>query len=128
SWETETGILLKAEMPLNMVMVREEPTVAQNLRTAEPEFKVTGAPTVATAVSNTTAPESAAYKPPTDFALATALTVEKPIENPREVKALSMKVGGIADKALAISDLRQRALAIPDEAGSYFFSIRAESF
>ena len=122
SWETETGGLLKAEMPLGMVMVREEPAIAQNLSSTQPEFKVVG---TATAVAATVSPT---YKPPSDFALATALTVEKPIENPREITALSMKVSGISDKERAISDSRQRALAIPEEMGAYFYSVRAEKF
>ena len=124
SWETETGILLKADMPLGMTMIREDESVAQDLGTSPPAFRVVSA---ASGTPVAAAPP-AAYQPPSDFALATALAVEKPIENPREVKALSMKVSGVAEKSLAISDARQRALPIPEEAGAYFFSVRSEPF
>ena len=133
SWETESGGLLKAEMPLGMMMVREEQAAAQNLGGSPPDFQVMAgtlatrrepAPTESGDPSESAAP---GYTPPTDFALATALAVDKPIENPRDVKALSMKVIGISEKSLAISDARQRAIAIPDEPGTYFFTIKAES-
>src|SRR5207302_5707966 len=46
---------------------------------------------------------------PVDLAAATMIKTERPIENPRQVRTLRLRLSGLADEHLALSDARQRA-------------------
>ncbi len=116
SWQTPYGDLLKGDLPLGMAMFRESKIKAKNLSSTAPRFIVLGQSGGA----------KTAYIPPKDFAQATAVTVNKPIENPRAVKSLSLLISGIDDPKLIISDERQRA----ERAGTdqWSMTIRARRF
>jgi transglutaminase-like putative cysteine protease len=44
------------------------------------------------------------YKPPADFAVATAIRTDRPITNPRKLQSLDLSISGIPDKDLILSD------------------------
>lgn len=90
SWMDEDGELLQEESVLGLKMVREDG---------------------ATAPSATTA-----YVPPRDFAVATSIHTQTTIANPREVNYLKLRVTGIPEQRLVISDPRQTAEVAKDGA------------
>lgn len=51
---------------------------------------------------------TAAYQPPKDFALATSVKTALKLPNPRETRSLRLKVSGIPDADVIVSDVRQR--------------------
>jgi hypothetical protein len=117
SWQTPEGDILKGEGPLGIAMYRETKLRAMNMKAGAPAFVVEGA-----AVEQKTV-----YKPE-DIAIATALTIDKPIQNPRALKTLSLSVAGIEDRALVLSDGRQHASPVEGKADTYRLDIRAENF
>lgn len=120
SWESETGDLLKSDMPLGMAMFRESKATALNMTSTAPKFAVVG---IAAASST-----KSAYKPPKDFALATAVTTDKPINNPREAKSLSLTVYGVDDSKLILSDMRQQYKEVGDKENVWNLTVSAEKF
>jgi len=121
SWETTTGDLLKGDMalgPISLSMYRESKVTAQNTGSAAPRFAVIGAGGAT----------KAAYVPPKDFALATSVTTDRPIENPRSVRSLTVAVAGVEDPRLIVSDKRQRATASGDSEHTVNMRITAEMF
>src|SRR5436305_91005 len=63
SWETSDGDVVKGELPLGMAMFLESKQVAMNMASAMPSFSIAGV----------TASGPSDYKPPSDFAMATAI-------------------------------------------------------
>jgi transglutaminase-like putative cysteine protease len=82
-WLDESGELLQDESVLGIKMVRED----------------SGAP----------APPTTAYVPPPDFAVATSIRTQTVIADPRDVNFLRLRVEGIPEQRLVLSDARQSA-------------------
>lgn len=120
SWETADGDVIKMEMflgPVSMTMYNEPKAIALDMSTKAPKFEIVGA---IAAVTST-------YSPPSDFALATAVKTDKPINNPREATHLKLQVSGVEDRELAISDGRQ-VLKANGEVGGWLVDIAAKHF
>jgi len=117
SWETGTGDMLKGEMPFGMAMYQEPKQTALNMSSTMPVFAVTG-----------TGSETATYMPPSDFALATAITTDKPIHNPRASRSLTVTVFGVEDEALALTDKRQQVATVEGQPNAYSVRVTAEKF
>ncbi len=96
-WQTAKGDMIRGELPFGMSIVAEAAAVAKAMDTKPASFVRAGAKATATT----------AYVPPTDFALATAIRTDKPINEPREVRSLTLVLRGVEDRALLISDNRQ---------------------
>jgi hypothetical protein len=118
SWQTASGDLLKGDLPLGMAMYGEPKEVARQMTTKPPLFEVAGASAVS----------ASSYVPPKDFAQATAVTINRPIENPREVKSLTITISGIDDPKLIISDARQHAERVSSGANEWRMTILAKKF
>jgi transglutaminase-like putative cysteine protease len=75
---------------------------------------------------------AAAYTPPRDFAVATAVITDKPIKSPRRLRTLRVTIAGVPDKHLLLSDARQQEsilpLADPSAGYSVEVSIHAAPF
>ncbi len=82
-WLDEEGELLQDDSALGVKMVRED--------------------------SGAAAPPTTAYVPPPDFAVATSIRTQTVITNPRAVKFLRLRVDGIPEERLVLSDARQSA-------------------
>jgi transglutaminase-like putative cysteine protease len=54
------------------------------------------------------APPTLAYQPPTDFAVATSVKTKVPIQNARQLATLRLKITGVPDETLVLSDARQK--------------------
>jgi len=120
SWQTASGELLKGELPLGMAMFRESKATAKNLTTTPPRFAIVGQ-----------APSANPYIPPKDFAQATAVEINRPIENPRSVKSLTITLSGIDDPKLILSDARQHAEKLSsgaNHANQWHMTILAKAF
>jgi hypothetical protein len=103
SYETEEGEMLRGTMNLGSI----ELTMAlePKARALDPD---------ATAPPMPGGEEGkAAYTPPADFAVATAITIEKPIPDPRRLRTLTVIIGGIPEDKTLISDERQKATLLP---------------
>jgi hypothetical protein len=99
-WLDEAGELLQDESVLGIKMVRED----------------SGAP----------APPATAYVPPPDFAVATSIRTQTVITNPRAVSLLRLRVDGIPEERLVLSDPRQSAeISHQDGKLSVTYTIRA---
>lgn len=118
SWETGTGEMLKGEMPLGMAMFSEPKATALNMSSTMPAFTVTG-----TAVGT-----ESAYVPPTDFALATAITTDRPIPHPRKVRSLRLRVTGLEEDLIILSDKRQRGEVEEGPEKAYSVHVTADKF
>ena len=68
------------------------------------------------------------YVPPEDLAVATSAPVDKEILAPRYVKSLKIRLVGLSDKKLAISDKRQQVKYIPGEPPVGEYQITASEF
>lgn len=68
------------------------------------------------------------YLPPEDLAVATSAPVDKEILAPRYVKSLKLRLVGLLDQKLAISDKRQQAKYIPGEPPVGEYTIVATEF
>jgi hypothetical protein len=119
SWESTEGEPLKSEMPLGMVMFRESKAVAMDMESKLPAFTVTSK-------SKTVKP--AAYMPPSDFAIATSIKPTTPIKNPRATRNLTIRISGIDNDALMISDSRQTYTAMSSPKNSFQIRVTAKSF
>jgi hypothetical protein len=87
SWVTQDGQLLQGDAALGIRMLREEGPVAAN---TQPD-KTTGA-----------------YVPPVDLAVATAVKTETKLPDPRKTSYLKVRISGIPERRLILSDARQR--------------------
>jgi hypothetical protein len=117
SYETASGEMLRGEMsfgPVALLMFVEPKERALDMKSAIPAFEVTG-----TVPSN--------YVPPSDFAVATAVTTDRPIKDARKLESLRLEIAGIADSKLILSDGRQRVSA-GSAPGVWNFEMRARSF
>ena len=98
TWQDERGNTLKADtslMGLTMTMIREPKEVAMN----------------------------EGYSPPSDLAVMTSCPASKVIENPRQVRHMKVRLSGLTDKALAISDQRQK-VTLSDSTAEYEINAR----
>ncbi len=118
SWETQDGDVLKGELPLGMAMYTESSEVAQNLASSPPAFQIAG---------GAPEPVKSAYLP-SDLAVATAISVDKPIQKPRQLKSLSVEVTGISDQSHILSDNRQRGGPVASKPGAYRITVTAATF
>jgi Transglutaminase-like superfamily len=84
-WMTDDGQLLQGDTALGIRMVREE----------------AGAPAADTATNGQ-------YKPPVDLAIATSIKTATTIDSPRTVGFLRVRIAGIPERRLILSDARQR--------------------
>lgn len=101
-WQDDRGNTLKADttlMGLTMTMIREPKEVAQS--------------------------EGEGYEPPADLAVITSCPASKEIPNPRQVRHMRVRLSGLKDRALAISDQRQK-MTYSDSAAEY--EINAQVF
>ncbi len=100
SWLDEAGELIQQESLLGVKVVRESITAPAPARTA--------------------------YVPPPDFAVATSIRTRTVITDPRAVTFLRLRVRGIPDEALVLTDARQSA-EIAHDAGKLVvtYSLRA---
>src|SRR5262249_16239259 len=115
SWQDSKGDLIKGELslgPIVMSMFTEPKQTALDLNSKMPQIAVASGA------------GKASYTPPSDFAIATAITPAKKIEKPREVHKLVVSISGLPDKSLVISDDRQKVAS--DKAGVYQYTIQAE--
>ncbi|MDH7600767.1 MAG: transglutaminase-like domain-containing protein [Armatimonadota bacterium] len=63
-----------------------------------------------------------------DFAFRTRAKTDKPIQAPRECKALDVLLYGLSDSSMVISDSRQKVDVVDEKKGVYRYRIRAELF
>lgn len=66
-----------------------------------------------------------AYAPPTDFAVATSVRVEKTIEDPRRLRSLQATLSGIPDAKLILSDARQKETRLAPDQPPYSVALEA---
>jgi Transglutaminase-like superfamily len=100
-WMTDDGQLLQGDTSLGIRMVREE----------------AGAPATDTATNGQ-------YKPPVDLAIATAVKTATTIESPRGVGYLRVRITGIPERRLILSDPRQH-VTIEENNGAVGSSLAA---
>ena len=122
SWSDEKGTLYRGEVslgPVSMVMTRESKSHAMDNNY------------IATLVSLPKPGNEDTPVPPADFAAATAITPDKPIENPRKVRTFKADIAGIGNKNLILSDERQKVTGIAPGKKSGFvatFSLKDDVF
>lgn len=97
SWETRSGETVRADMPLNMVMLRMPRRDALRADAPRPAFVRGGASGPVTA-----------YAPPPDFAIATSLSAGRSIPNARSARRMRILLSGLTDEKSLIADGRQR--------------------
>lgn len=98
TWQDERGNSLKADttlMGLIMTMIREPKEVAMD----------------------------EGYSPPSDLAVMTSCPASREIPNPRQVRHMKVRLSGLKDKALAISDQRQK-VTLSDSTAEYEINAR----
>ncbi|HZT43125.1 MAG TPA: transglutaminase-like domain-containing protein [Chthonomonadaceae bacterium] len=110
TWETADGDVLRGEMDMGIIRL----TLVKQPKEAA----------LGPAPDPNAGPKSggtAAYTPPRDFAVATAVVTDKPIRNPRRLRSLQVTIAGVPDKHLLLSDARQQEAILPstDPAAGY---------
>lgn len=121
SWESLDGDLLKQEMAFagqSITMYQQSKEAAQDFQSKAPVFTA----------SSISASSPTAYKPPADFALATAIKVDRPIEKPRDLHALTATLRGITDPSRILSDGRQQLSPESGMPGAFRLSVVARRF
>lgn len=101
-WQDENGEVLKVTALMGMVMLREPQEVAQNI--------------------------GGAYTPPADLAVMTSAPTTTDIPNPRQVRYMKVRLIGLSDKSLAISDKRQKVTYTSGEKPSAEYEITSSDF
>ena len=101
SWQDDVDNLLKVEMDMGFVMVREPKEIAQS---------------------------SGEYSPSADLAVMTSARTKTKIADPRKVKYLKVRLGGFTDKSLVLNDSRQKATYTGGEKPSAEYEITARDF
>ncbi|MCL5284098.1 MAG: transglutaminase-like domain-containing protein [Armatimonadetes bacterium] len=123
SWQTRSGKMVRAEMPLGFTMEIASRQTAMSLGATVPGDQVSvGVPNP---VSEPYTDKGSSYSPPPDFALATAITVRTPIHDPRTLHEMTIQVTGVNASIQIPSDNRQQVTPIPNERGSYQISVNA---
>lgn len=117
-WESTGGELLKGDMMLGMTIYKEPKAIAQDMKSVAPIFLVEGAQ----------APAPATYRPPEDFAIATAIAADAPIPNPRAARSLSLTLSGIEKQEFLVPDDRQKIAPVEGKPGSYRIEITVKPF
>lgn len=105
SWEDDDDNLLKVEMEMGFVMVREPKEVAVTASAAD-----------------------GAYVPPTDLAVITSAQTKTKIPDPRQTKYLKVRLTGFTDKSLVVTDSRQKAAYSDGDKPSALYEINARDF
>jgi hypothetical protein len=106
SWEVPGGDLVKGEMAvagMNMSMYSATKEEALDPKAAPPAFE-------RMSIAGSASSGKTEYVPPPDFALATAIKVEKPIPNPRKLKALKLTLDSDQEIKLPPNDTRQTSI------------------
>lgn len=103
SWQDANGDVLKVQAQAGMVMIREPQDVAQNLGVG------------------------GVYTPPADLAVMTSAPTTTDVPNPRQVRYMKVRLLGLSDKSLAISDRRQ-TVSLDAEKKVAEFEINASEF
>ncbi len=103
SWQDDDDNLLKVEMEMGFVMVREPKEVAQSLGSSH-------------------------YAPPADLAVMTSAQTLTKIADPRAVRYLKVRLSGISDKMLVVNDSRQKATYTGGKKPSAEYEIKAKEF
>lgn len=89
-WEGDNGDFLRGEMAIGFLKMIMQKETKQTVLSGKNALAVTKG-----------------YVPPKDFALATALTTDKPIPTPRELRDLKLHISNIPNKELILSDTAQ---------------------
>lgn len=116
SWVTDRGELLAAELPMGLAMFRLSRAAALDPSTPPPHLDLPGMPRA----------RPAGYQPPKDFAVATSVATTTPIQNARSVRHLEVRVQGVEDANLILSDDRQHATTTGK--GTYTIHVVAQDF
>lgn len=104
-WQTADGEVVKTVAMMGIMMQKE--TREQALSEDEPD----------------------GYSPPSDFAILTSVKADKDIKNPTSVRELKIRLVGIKDKDLLITDSRQNARLVSDaDPPAADFHVRAKEF
>jgi hypothetical protein len=120
SWEAASGETLWATLPLGMAMYRMPENDARSPDAAEPAHRDLGV----------AREEPEAPTPAGDFAVATAIVPDRPIEAPRAVRRLDIELSGLPSDLRPISDGRQTARPVAggtEITGSYLFAVQADA-
>ena len=104
-WQDESGNLLKVTAILGITMIRESKEMALSLDTT-----------------------SGSYTPPSDLAVITSAATTTEIPKPRQVTYMKVRLSGLADKTLVISDKRQKAVLSEGEKPVAEYEIKADEF
>ena len=115
SWETEGGETIQAELsigPIKLRMLKEAKERALDMATElAPENPAGG---------------KGEYVPPADFAVATAITTDKPIQHPRQARSFKALIAGIPAQKLILSDKRQKLTELPGSNATSGWTVHAE--
>jgi len=84
-WQNEKGDLLKVVALMGIIMLREPKEVAQSIE-----------------------PRAGNYVPPSDLAVMTSAPTATEIPNPRQAKYMKLRLLGLRDRTLVVSDGRQK--------------------
>jgi hypothetical protein len=120
TWEADNGDTLKGEMDLaglRLTLIKQTQQAALDADAPLPAASVSAG--------------DKNYTPPADFAVATAIAPDKPIENPRRLRSLRVTISGIPNKRLILSDRRQEAVQTSDDSAADMtvrMSVQAEPF
>ncbi len=123
SWQTRSGEMVRAVMPLGFTMEKASRKIAMSIGTTVPGTQVTGG--VSGSMSVSSLKKGSSYSPPPDFALATAISVKTPIQDPRTLQKMTIQVTGVNDSIQIPNDNWQHVTPISGEKGSYQISVNA---
>ncbi|HUV05078.1 MAG TPA: transglutaminase-like domain-containing protein [Armatimonadota bacterium] len=104
-WQAENGNVLKVTALMGIVMIREPKEAAQSIE-----------------------PRVGNYVPPSDLAVMTSAPTATEVPNPRQVKYMKIRLSGLRDRTLAISDRRQKVKYSGGERPVAVFEITASRF
>lgn len=104
-WQDDKGELWKVTAIAGIVMLREPKEVA---------------------LSDSS--EAGVYTPPSDLAVMTSAPTATELTDPRSVNYLKVRLSGLADRSLVISDARQKAGYTPGDAPHADYEITASRF
>jgi len=103
-WQDDKGMPLKMTTIMGISMVREPKEAAMSF------------------------PDPGGDRPPSDVAVLTSIPTAVEIPNPRRVKYMKIRLSGLADRALAINDRRQKVKLSDGEPPVAEYQIRASAF
>ena len=101
AWALNADSMVRAEIALGPV------TMAMWNETKERALQTDDADPGAALAANANGGKPKHYTPPADFAVATAMISNKTIPDPRRLRSLKVKIDGIPNRDLILSDKRQ---------------------